>query len=542
MMARLARDQREGQRSSGWRRAIIAAMSDSADLERALAEGWAGQFVAGDGFASRAGESADAEVWALAFRAQRWFADPTKAELPTSGELALVEPKGAAALRAARIAGALAVEAAVLAFDLEAAAELDAICARFGDGGWSAVRRGLVALAIDEPAELERAANEVAKAGASSAEPVLVLRAASLRAFAAIARDDLDEATKLARRASRMARTEALPQEEYFANVALARVRRLTGRPHLAALILNALLKVASTPWREWLELERALTEMPSEGETTGTEAASAVRSLLHSAATGSPEALERAWARAIARVGGFRALRKDLDVLRGALLLDDSREVAAWAAGAIDPVPRGFDGLKPPRGESASVFASPTGERRRLLTLGVELARRRHEAEELPPAKARQARTETAIAALLLAGPEGEDETVFFRRIYGFEYDAAMHRGVRDVLYHRVRERLEDRAVFERPEGRVRLRVLAALLAPDPRCSPPPEHELLRMLAKLGALTAKDAAEALEVPLRTVQDALKKLVDEGACRVDKKGRQLEYRLEDTTFAEPTRR
>jgi hypothetical protein len=508
--------------------------TDELSLEHALAAGWTGELGPGLRYVA----SARDDAWSLAFRAQGWFADPSRAELPTSGELALLEPRSDSERRAALVAGALAVEAALLALDGAAAIELDAICARFGDGGWAAMRRAVVALAADDAPELERWSSEVARIGAATSEPMLVLHGASLRAFAAMARDDLDEATKLARRASRMARTEALPQAEYFANAALSRVRRLTGRPHLAALILNAPLKVASRPWLEWLELERAFTELSTDHAGS---AARALASMFAAAQAGDRAALESAWTN-VARIAGVRVMRRDLDVLRTLIVLEEHPEANEWVRGAIDRVPRGFEGLKPVRGETAAVIASPSGERRRILTAAGELVRRECDAVEFDAAKARQARTETAIAALLLAGPDGEDETVFFQRIYGFPYDAAMHRGVRDVLYHRVRERLGDRAVFDRAEGRVRLEVIAPLLAPDPRSTPPPEHDLLRMLAKLGALTAKDAADALEVPLRTVQDALKRLVDEGACRVDKRGRQLEYRLEDTTFAEPTRR
>ena len=42
-----------------------------------------------------------------------------------------------------------------------------------------------------------------------------------------------------------MAQSEALSQHEYLANVTLARVRRYSGRPHLALHILAALRRVA---------------------------------------------------------------------------------------------------------------------------------------------------------------------------------------------------------------------------------------------------------------------------------------------------------
>ena len=50
----------------------------------------------------------------------------------------------------------------------------------------------------------------------------------------------------------------------------------------------------------------------------------------------------------------------------------------------------------------------------------------------------------------------------------------------------------------------------------------------------------AKDAAKLLGIPVRTAQDGLRRLVDDGVCRAEKVGRRLEYHLEDTTFREPT--
>jgi DNA-binding transcriptional ArsR family regulator len=77
-------------------------------------------------------------------------------------------------------------------------------------------------------------------------------------------------------------------------------------------------------------------------------------------------------------------------------------------------------------------------------------------------------------------------------------------------------------------------------LVAYDPRCSPPPEHSLLQLLAQAGHLTAKQAAEILGMPVRTAQHTLRKLAEDGACRAERDGRRMEYHLEDTTFMEPT--
>ena len=75
----------------------------------------------------------------------------------------------------------------------------------------------------------------------------------------------------------------------------------------------------------------------------------------------------------------------------------------------------------------------------------------------------------------------------------------------------------------------------------PDPRCERPMEDTLLRALAERGGGSAKEIAQTLDVPLRSVQLLLKGLVEDGACLSEKDGRRVAYKVEDTTFHEPTR-
>jgi hypothetical protein len=108
-------------------------------------------------------------------------------------------------------------------------------------------------------------------------------------------------------------------------------------------------------------------------------------------------------------------------------------------------------------------------------------------------------------------------------------------------VLYHRVRARLAPIAELRVTASRAVLVHEHPLVVPDPRCSPPPEHSVLRELAKVGHLSPKEAAERMGLGLRNVQRALRQLAEDGMCRPERVGRHLEYYLEDTTFAEPTR-
>jgi excisionase family DNA binding protein len=161
--------------------------------------------------------------------------------------------------------------------------------------------------------------------------------------------------------------------------------------------------------------------------------------------------------------------------------------------------------------------------------------------ADVFESSKRPQIRTDSVIAELALAGPQGLDETSLFRNVYGFEFETARHTGVRNTLYTRVRKRMGESGNLVREDGRIRIEVRQPFRVPDPRCSPPAEYALLNVLAKAKHMTAKEAAKMLGVPERTVQLAMQQLTEDGACRAVKVGRGLEYVLEDTTFSEPTR-
>jgi hypothetical protein len=112
----------------------------------------------------------------------------------------------------------------------------------------------------------------------------------------------------------------------------------------------------------------------------------------------------------------------------------------------------------------------------------------------------------------------------------------------VRRVLYHRVRQALGEHASLDRVDDRLCLRARTTIAFPDPRCTPAAEDDLVRLLSRLGVLTPQQASELLGMPIRTARDALKRLAEEGVCRLQGEARRHEYVLEDTTFSEPTRR
>jgi hypothetical protein len=141
----------------------------------------------------------------------------------------------------------------------------------------------------------------------------------------------------------------------------------------------------------------------------------------------------------------------------------------------------------------------------------------------------------------LALAGSEGVPKESFWETTYAFPFDPPIHGAALEALVHRLRELLGDFAVLDRRESLFVLEVLRPFAVPDPRCTRSLDDDLLRVLARAGTGSAKDAAASLGVPLRTVQLRLKKLAEEGACSVEKHGRNVAYRVEDTTFHEPTR-
>lgn len=496
----------------------------------------------------------------LALDALRFFAVPGEGRLPTVGEIDAFRSASSEERALAALAAHRAARAALLRFDAtELAIWIDAL-EGLGEDEVAAVSlasaRGWQGLLAGEHDLVSGAAEELRQRAGEAAWAAEVIEATALRALGAELAGEHEEATTLARRASRMSRTESLPQEEYLANLALARVRRLDGKPHLGARILGALLRVATPSWRPWMTWELFLAGVDPFADAeeaigldttftsvaTGTLAATTLRAALQAAKSGDRDTFARLVASVRETVAGAHPLRADLEVLLALLetapVVGDPR-VAEFRRGAEHTIPRGLSALAMLSGEreAAYVHARPEGAARVLAPALGLLA----DVPRLPETKKRQARTENTIAALLLAGPEGLDEDALFHSVYGFAYQGERHRGVRDVLYHRVRERVAERARFERGGGQVRLVVDGPLLAPDPRPSPPPEHALILVLAARGVASPKQAAEVLGLPLRTVQDALKRLAADGACKQVKQGRKLTYEVEDTTFLEPTK-
>jgi hypothetical protein len=341
-----------------------------------------------------------------------------------------------------------------------------------------------------------------------------------------------------------MARTEALPMEEYLAHLVLARVRRHAGRPHLTTRIAAALARAAPPSWHGWLALELALAgslELAAAALATASsgpavDGARAVLALFDAAGRGDRAAFDAA------RWADLEALAAALDPTApipggplGAILSGESDALPGWLAGPAT-IPRAGEPHALMR-----VVSRPGHPPRRALAAGIALAPRGvHEVGR--EAGAKQHRREAALAVLALAGPEGMDKEALFRAVWGFAFVPHLHQGVLDVLLHRARSALGDAAELVRREGRVVMEVRAPIAIVDPRAERPLDDRVLSLVSARGhAARARELAGDLDVPLRTIQAALQRLVDEGECLRDGEGQRVEYRVEDTTFREPTR-
>ena len=152
-----------------------------------------------------------------------------------------------------------------------------------------------------------------------------------------------------------------------------------------------------------------------------------------------------------------------------------------------------------------------------------------------------KDSRVDTLLAALALVGEGGVDEASLFARVYGFRYVVARHEGPFRVLVHRARQAIGDAAKLEWTEGQLRLRPSRVIAIADPRCANSIDDRVLRFCAGLPqAATAKEVAEATGVSLRAAQAALRRLTEEGLCLKERNWRSVAYRVEDTTFSEPT--
>lgn len=487
---------------------------------------------------------------ALLCAARLYFDRPGGRE-PSAEEIEPLLAGSEEARRAGGEACALLERRALLAFDATSLGRWTDLHARLSGPADMAVRLARAWTALlrgDDLSGLDDPLRQIQHDAAAANDPVLAVAATSTRALASLERGDLPGALEAARRASLMASSEGIAEAICWANLVLARVRRHSGRPYLATRILGAIAGYAPGAFREWIALESVLAGSP-EATSAPDGAAAQVRLLLGAATQGDRALFDRVAAGIDERVAGFESLRDEVRTLVAAV--DCEREppdsVRAWREGASDLLPRGLQGVSSSaapqsRDEPVLVFvATPPGRRSaRMLRAGAGLL---VGAQAIEPSKIlspRNARTDTGLAALALSGDAGLANEELFRRVYGFPYVAHVHDATARKLVHRMRERLGALGEIRRTTAGLVLVPAALTLIPDPRFSQTTADRALGALAKSTGAEAADIARALGIPLRTAQLALQQLVADGGCRLERIGRQVVYRLDDTTFSEPT--
>ncbi|MEM9191110.1 MAG: helix-turn-helix domain-containing protein [Myxococcota bacterium] len=484
----------------------------------------------GDGQAARAWiqRRGSSDPWAQAFGAS----------LALSGE-ELVAPCKAPASDNLAAAHALClnrVRAAVLRFDVKDVTRWGEMHASLASDERTRVAQVLTATwnawVHGTPADREMLA-EMERSAARAGQAREVVELATLRALSALTAHEVESAVREARRAARMARAEGMPQAEYLAYTVLARVRRHSGQPHLAKRIIVGLTKVAPGPWADWLKFELMLSG----------GAAGVLDPLEHldQASESGRAGFDTGARRLREQAPPVAPFRHEVETIIAAS--DSQAPADAWRAGvAEDPPPalRGILARGRPERPVVFVLASAGAQTKRCLRPALVVARQDQVPAEPFPVARRGTRSAACVAALLLAGDDGVEDRPLFRAVYGFDYEAEVHRGVFDVLKSRLRTQLGSQVELDKVNGRNRITPHVSLAVPDPRCLPSVRSQVLQALAE-EPRSAKEVASVAGIALRTAQHALRLLVEEGDCEQVKEGRRVRYILEDTTYSEPAR-
>lgn len=350
----------------------------------------------------------------------------------------------------------------------------------------------------------------------------------------------LEDATALARRACRMARTEHMWMAHFSASLLLARLRRLRGRPHLAGVIAADCLRAAPPLWSGQLQWEMLFAgSVPPESSTregpADTAAASAAR-LMERGAFDEVElsALAETVRQSAPHAADVQALVAATNPYSRAL----PPPVGPWIAGARPEVPGQLAGLVSPSWapERPPVAVGlPARPGRRVLGFA-----RSESISLLDLHGTRPSRPEAVAAALLLAGAKGLTRSELFEAAYGFAYRKELHEPSFKVARHQAKKLLGSSALVEVDGEHITATATAPVAVVDPRCQHPLPDVLLRQIAAAGGASARDLAGRLNVSLRSIQAALHEMVEDGVCIPERSGRTVHYVVEDTTFCELT--
>lgn len=410
---------------------------------------------------------------------------------------------------------------------------------------WAALFDGGARAALTAATRIEGEAREARM-------PAQVVMAASLVAWAHASLGDLGDASSHARRASRMGRVEGIFDPECVAHAVLARVRRLTGHPHLAARILGALSQHMPHERHGWLDWERTMAGVQVTSSPTAPLTADALpirrgTQLLQGTIQAARHGRSSACREKLAALLDTPLPALGDDAAAFAAAVDTSRSEALlerWSRGAEAAIPGVLSGLLHHRLASSTdsarcyVWAHPGSKGRRIAPLGVSLLSPPF--EQLPQTRALQGRNESIVSALALAGPEGLGEDVLFESVFEFAYRAEQHRGSLEVALHRARKYVKGVGRIELRDQRVTLEPTTSFVVPDPRGRDLLSDRLLCAIADRKEARVTDLADRLQISLRVARIRLAALEEQGSCVAERRGRELVYRVEDTTFSDTT--
>lgn len=322
----------------------------------------------------------------------------------------------------------------------------------------------------------------------------LLLRALSLLD------ENTKEALKAAREASKLARNGSFTHWEFLSALVLVRARRYNQQPVAASVIAQALRKWVPAAYEPWLDWESALC-------TTGDDPSKWARDVA---------ALQRAWT-------DHAPFSADGELLASLQVASNT----PFSKGEVQVAPRGLGGVFGTRG---TLIYGKTGEARRLLPF-VKTPEVTHDLRHLD-----SPRQLALVATLMLRGELTFAEA--FRDTYHLEYMPGRHQQTFRVLLHRTRKMLPPEVSLVRVDDCLTIEAQGTVALFDPRTVPFEEGAILTLFQQSSRLSTAEVASARSMPRRTVQDALRRLVEQGVLKLE--GRST-YVCEDTVFSEPTR-
>ncbi|MEM6532446.1 MAG: hypothetical protein AAF654_07470 [Myxococcota bacterium] len=335
--------------------------------------------------------------------------------------------------------------------------------------------------------------------------------------------DMLDGARRLFRRCS----SEGFLDREALASLLLARARRDAGQSLTSQHILSEIRRLAPRFMQRALELELSLL-----GVDTAASPLSKTRAAV--ASRNRHDATEHA-RRCLSEVKGTLWF-EDVRVWTALLRLDDSEpehdDVSHWRRCEDADPPRGILDPLAPR-QPGWIVCNTNGHNERELASGWF-----GDVEELALG-AQASQSQRALTLLALAPEDGVPVRRFGQAL---GVSSTERGGAMRVLLHRLRAALRGVARIEEQDDRLVLLSEARWCFRENFRGPGlADRVLAAVVQATRPISSKRIARDIGASVRSVQNELQPLAEDGLCRRLKVGREVLYMVEDTTFKAPTR-